>query len=77
MASTPGRGSSREKLLDAAADLIAKNSVNELTLEGVAAAAGVARADITVLTAVGVLWWLHDGDLVEAVTPAVIARDPE
>ena len=32
---------------------------------------------VTVLTAVGVLWWLHDGDLVEAVTPAVIARDPE
>ena len=46
MASTPGRGSSREKLLDAAADLIAKNSVNELTLEGVAAAAGVTKGGL-------------------------------
>ena len=46
MASTPGRGSSREKLLDAAADLISKNSVNELTLEGVAAAAGVTKGGL-------------------------------
>lgn len=46
MASTPGRGSSREKLLDAAADLISKSGVNELTLEGVAAAAGVTKGGL-------------------------------
>jgi len=40
------RASSREKLLDAAADLITQHSVQELTLEGVAQAAGVTKGGL-------------------------------
>jgi AcrR family transcriptional regulator len=40
------RSSSRQKLLDAAADLIAKHGVQELTLEAVAAAAGVTKGGL-------------------------------
>jgi AcrR family transcriptional regulator len=46
MTNPPGRSSSREKLLDAAAELIATHSVQELTLEGVAAAAGVTKGGL-------------------------------
>lgn len=46
MPNPPGRSSSRERLLDAAAELIATHSVQELTLEGVAAAAGVTKAGL-------------------------------
>jgi AcrR family transcriptional regulator len=47
MPPTPSpRGSSREKLLDAAADLITQHSVQELTLEAVAAAAGVTKGGL-------------------------------
>ena len=46
MSNPPGRSSSREKLLDAAADLISQGSVHELTLEGVAAAAGVTKGGL-------------------------------
>jgi AcrR family transcriptional regulator len=46
MTNPPGRSSSREKLLDAAADLISKHSVQEMTLEGVAAAAGVTKGGL-------------------------------
>lgn len=40
------RGSSREKLLDAAADLITRLGVQELTLDAVAAAAGVTKGGL-------------------------------
>ena len=43
---TPARGSSREKLLDAAAELISQHGVQDLTLEGVAAAAGVTKGGL-------------------------------
>ena len=43
---TPARGSSREKLLDAAAELISQHGVQALTLEGVAAAAGVTKGGL-------------------------------
>lgn len=43
---SPGRSSSRGKLLDAAAELIACGSVQDLTLEGVAAAAGVTKGGL-------------------------------
>ena len=46
MINPSGRSSSREKLLDAAADLISKHSVQELTLEAVAAAAGVTKGGL-------------------------------
>jgi AcrR family transcriptional regulator len=46
MAQTPGRSSSRGKLLDAAADLISQHGVHELTLEGVAAAADVTKGGL-------------------------------
>ena len=46
MATTHPRGSSRDKLIGAAADLITHHGVQELTLEGVAAAAGVTKGGL-------------------------------
>lgn len=40
------RGSSREKLLEAAGDLITRNGVHDLTLDAVAAAAGVTKGGL-------------------------------
>ncbi|RFA27769.1 hypothetical protein CAI21_14235 [Alkalilimnicola ehrlichii] len=42
----PGRASSRDKLLDAAADLVVKHGVQNLTIDSVAAAAGVTKAGL-------------------------------
>lgn len=46
MPSPRGRSSSREKLLDAAAELITQHGVHDHTLEGVAAAAGVTKGGL-------------------------------
>jgi AcrR family transcriptional regulator len=46
MTNSPGRSSSREKLLDAAVDLITQHGVHELTLEGVATAVGVTKGGL-------------------------------
>jgi len=44
--SRPGRSSSRDKLLDAAADLVAQYGVQNLTIDAVAAAAGVTKGGL-------------------------------
>lgn len=41
-----GRQSSRDKLLDAAADLVANQGINHLTIEAVAAAANITKAGL-------------------------------
>ena len=46
MSNPSARGSSRQKLLDAAAELISRHGVQDLTLEGVAAAAGVTKGGL-------------------------------
>jgi AcrR family transcriptional regulator len=46
MSTSAGRQSSRDKLIDAAAELITRHGVQELTLEGVAAAVGVTKGGL-------------------------------
>ena len=46
MASTPARGSGRERLLEAAAAIVSEQGVHDLTLEAVAAAAGVTKGGL-------------------------------
>lgn len=46
MVTTSGRGSSKERLLDAAVDIISAQGVQGLTLEGVAAATGVTKGGL-------------------------------
>lgn len=46
MSNPSARGSSRQKLLDATAELISRHGVQDLTLEGVAAAAGVTKGGL-------------------------------
>ncbi|MGM9491056.1 TetR/AcrR family transcriptional regulator [Ideonella sp. YS5] len=46
MASNPARGSGRERLLEAAAAIVSEQGVHELTLEAVAAAAGVTKGGL-------------------------------
>jgi AcrR family transcriptional regulator len=46
MTQTVRRASSRQKLLDAASDIVAARGVQELTIEGVAAAAGVTKGGL-------------------------------